>query len=288
MTHPESQTPPNTRAPLNERLNKKLLSYAVAAGAAGVGILAAAQPADAEVVYTPTNTPIQIGVPVPIDLNNDGITDFIISNTYDPKARPQSCTQDCSFFEHAALKVSPTNATNGIWGATSTVSVFNAKRRGNKEIKKMVHVAVPAFWGIFAGKGPGRIFDQYKLIMDSTNASQTIFGFYSTRQYGPWGRGRKLLGDYLSFKFTVNGEIHYGWARVQVDARTPLEITATVTGYAYETVPNRGILTGFTQGTLDDSAEAAASAQQAQTAEPASLGRLAEGAGALSAWRTER
>lgn len=282
MIDPESprRPSPRTRVNLSDKLNRSLLWYAAAAGAAGVS-LQGAKPAEAEVVYTPANTPIQVNVPLPLDLNNDGVVDFVINNTYQAFNVPRSCTV-CSFFEHARLTVSPSNSQNAIWGVTSTVSVPFNKRGKKEDTKKQVQIAVPAFWGVVDGPGPGRNFEQQKLIMASTDATQLFSNFYSTRLYGQFGRGRKFLGPYLGFKFTVGGQVHYGWARVEVNAKIPLEITATLTGYAYETIPNRPIITGVKTGTLDDSAEVESSAAQA---EPASLGRLAQGASGVPAWR---
>jgi len=62
MTRPELQDTNPQRVPvrLNTQLNKSLVSYVAAAGAAGAGMLAGALPADAEVVYTPANIPLVI------------------------------------------------------------------------------------------------------------------------------------------------------------------------------------------------------------------------------------
>jgi len=81
---PLPKTPPRAsrknRLPisLHPTLDHKLLGYAAAAGAAGVGILALAKPSQAEIVYTPTHQTVPPSLA--LDLNNDGITDFTISN----------------------------------------------------------------------------------------------------------------------------------------------------------------------------------------------------------------
>ena len=60
---------------LNPRLDKMIASYAATASAVGVALLAAAQPADAKVVYTQTRVSIGGGVDgrYNLDLNHDGI-----------------------------------------------------------------------------------------------------------------------------------------------------------------------------------------------------------------------
>ncbi len=60
---------------------EQLASYAAVAGATGAGLLAAALPLHAKIVYTPTNQIIGFRKSVMIDFNHDGIIDFIIQNT---------------------------------------------------------------------------------------------------------------------------------------------------------------------------------------------------------------
>ena len=66
MTRPASPSKNLSRKPitLNTNLNKALISYVAAACAAGGAILAEAIPAEGEIIYTPTNTPILVGSPV--------------------------------------------------------------------------------------------------------------------------------------------------------------------------------------------------------------------------------
>jgi len=63
---------------LSESLHRQLNSYALAASAAGVGVLAVVQPAEAKVVYTPTHQAIRNNNSYHLDLNHDRITDFTI------------------------------------------------------------------------------------------------------------------------------------------------------------------------------------------------------------------
>jgi len=63
--------------------------------------------------------------------------------------------------------------------------------------------------------------------------------------------------------------------------------TATLTGYAYETIPNQPIITGPTKGPEDGSVEAPIASLTAPTPDPATLGLLAMGSPGLSVWRRE-
>ena len=102
----------------------------------------------------------------------------------------------------------------------------------------------------------------------------------------------------------ISGEVHYGWARLNETCAKNGENFALLTGYAYETVPNQGIITGRTKGKLakgqleDKSlrrpgARALPDSKTGQNPVPpqafsptsASLGHLAKGAPGLRAWR---
>jgi hypothetical protein len=268
---------------LSPKLNKRLMSYVAAAGAAGAGMLAGSQLAEAEVVYTPANTPLLINTPVGLDLNGDGTVDFNLSNNYFAGIA-KSCTI-CSFFAHASLKVNPAQAGNAIWAITSASHHSSPGFKKNKKPKNRTGVvAVPVPWGVVVG--PERNLQADAVVMDSANFMYSYSDHFSYNSIGAWGKGRRFAGSYLGLKFTVGGEVHYGWARVTVHA-DHTTMTATLTGYAYETIANRGIITGFTKGTLDDAGEKDSAAMQNAPApgSSATLGRLAQGAAGVPAWR---
>jgi hypothetical protein len=66
-------------------------------------------------------------------------------------------------------------------------------------------------------------------------------------------------------------------------------VTGLLTGYAYETIPNKPIVTGKTKGPDEDSRLEPPSSVTltAATSKPATLGMLAMGARGLSIWRRE-
>ena len=97
--------------------------------------------------------------------------------------------------------------------------------------------------------------------------------FYSSASAGQW---LYTQHRYLGLKFMIGGRIHYGWARLNVTLVAGTGIQATLTGYAYETIPNKPIITGKTKG------------PDVVTLDPATLGRLAQGASGVSAWRVKK
>src|SRR5450755_290968 len=70
-----------TSANLSESIGRQLNMYALAAGAAGVGVLALAQSVEAKVVYTATHHVIGPNHSYRLDLNHDGTTDFRLINS---------------------------------------------------------------------------------------------------------------------------------------------------------------------------------------------------------------
>jgi hypothetical protein len=65
-------------AKLSHPLHRDLAAYALAAGAAGVSLLALAPPAEAQIVYTPMHELLTNYGHMSIDLNNDGVVDVTI------------------------------------------------------------------------------------------------------------------------------------------------------------------------------------------------------------------
>ena len=76
---------------------------------------------------------------------------------------------------------------------------------------------------------------------------------------GPW---LGIQNEYMGFEFNIKGAAHFGWARFSVTTKGAI----TLTGYAYETIPNKTIIEGQTKG-------AAVGQMQSK-----SLGALATGA----------
>jgi hypothetical protein len=242
---------PRKTANLSASSNHQLQMYAVVTSAAGVAMLASAQPAEAKIVYTPANMRIVANAGlVGIDLNHDGIADFGLSN----RSRRQS------FGTSESLVVVPSRQANEIWGAHTYFS--------GRQV--LCAAALPRGTRV----GPKGAFQQ-----DSPYGLQ--MAWYGKN--GSYGRWLHVKQAYLGLRFLIKGKTHFGWARVKLDTQQR-PFAATLTGYAYETIPGKPIITGATKG--PDDAEPAASLNPPNP-EPATLGALALGAPGLSIWRRE-
>ena len=236
---------PRKTANLSESNHQQLNMYALAASAAGVGALCLTHAAEAKVVYTPANVKIvQNSGLVRFDLNHDGIADFGLINSF----------SSASSSRGGRLRVVELRQANEIWGVYSSQNILCAAAlpKGTKVGPK----------GQFAYQRAG-------LVMAASD-----FHY----KYGPW---LHLKEAYLGLKFVVKGKTHFGWARVKLSVANQ-SITATLTGYAYETIPGKAIVAGATEGPDDAEPTAALSSH---TPEPATLGALALGAPGLSIWR---
>lgn len=102
--------------------------------------------------------------------------------------------------------------------------------------------------------------------------AKELFNRVRSSQYsdlGPWvGKGKGVRNRYLGLKFVVHGKVHYGWARLSVTLghhQQYDDVSGTLTGCAYETVPNKPIIAGHTKG------------PDVVTVQPGTLGSLARG-----------
>ena len=231
----------NRAARLPAELEKSLLGYAAAATAAGVGLLALAASAEAKIVYTRANEQIVPNHRFPLDLNHDKKIDFTLVDT-----------QGSYFFTNwGFLTAYPNRSANAIWGYQANRGLRYAS-------------ALPAGFKLGPKKGfsPGQ-----KVMAHSTFAG----GRQQTSSYcmGPW---KGAINRYLGFQFKIKTETHYGWARLNVTCNQT-EVTGTLTGYAYETIPGKPIIAGKTHG------------KDVITVQPVTLGHLSRGASAIPAWR---
>ncbi|MFZ0321583.1 MAG: hypothetical protein WAL56_20835 [Candidatus Sulfotelmatobacter sp.] len=207
------------------------------AAMAGAGIAASTSPALAEVVYTPTHK--NIDMDYFLDLNHDGIGDFHIHSYY------------LSGF--ASLNVIPMVSGNKI-AAVHHECGFRGESTA----------AAPLPLG--AVIGPNSPFQ--------TNAQCMIHENESSAPTGPW---LGVQDHYLGLEFYIDGQKHFGWARLSVQYVECYPCIGRIFGYAYETIPGKAIVAG------DEGSAAKGSAAPVAPV----LGALALGAPALKLWRRE-
>jgi hypothetical protein len=243
-----STSRPRTISHVSSSLEKRLNLYSLAASTAGLSVLTLAQPAEAKIVYTPANIKItQNGGLISFDLNHDGMPDFGLSNIY----------THTSFQATGFLKVVQAKPANKVWDLTSKGFLCAAALPRNVRV------------------GPNGDFQK-----DPTAGLAMAFSNFEGTYFGPW---RKVKQAYLGLKFVIKGKNHFGWARVTGNFNS-LSITATLTGYAYETIPNKPIIAGRTTGP-EDIVERADTVLTTPNPQPATLGSLALGSPGLSIWR---
>lgn len=183
---------PKTVCRLSDSTARMLDSYALAATAFGVSVLALAPASEAKIIYTPTHHVVKEGGQYKLDLNSDGVIDFTIQAKY---------TQTTSgFFE--ILSAVPA-AGNGVQGWTGYEPWAFALKSGQRIGSQQYFPAkVLADYGTLAGSG---------------------------HPSGSWVNVNKR---YLGLKFKIKGKIHYGWARMNLSVnRTSITGTLTGYAY---------------------------------------------------------
>ncbi len=233
-------------------------AYTVAAGIAGVTLLAMAQPSEAEIVYTPANQNIGHNGRYNLDLNHDGITDFVLAERGVPLA----------FGTYQELDANAQAGNQINCPSSFCISSFSnaAALSEGAEIGSSNH---PHGW---MGRNVPMAFEE-------------LWAKNGSVYYGlEWAN---VSNRYLGLKFEIDGETHFGWARLSVTfhgkAGGVRTWEAHLSGYAYETVANQSIMAGQTA-----EAENAKSSPSDPISVPRkSLGALALGAQGLALWRRE-
>lgn len=193
-------------ARVSPNLQHQLNLYVLAASAAGAGMLVLPGQAEARIVYTAVHKTVRLNHALPIDLNHDGIHDFGVLNLTHNSTSP--------FGDYLAAE--PLNSGN--------------QMMVQRSLRGYAASALPAKFTV----GPSA---------KNFRSGRDLMAYYSTtpRSGGPW---KNVSKRYLGMKFRIKGKVHYGWARLNVMVTD--QVNATLTGYAYETVSGKAIVTGRT------------------------------------------
>jgi len=243
---------PRKPAKLSDPLARSLHLYALAATASGF-VLAANQPCQAGVVYTPAHRYIGRDSKMGIDFNHDGNPDVVIREI-------------------------PWNLIGYPGNMVSAVP----------EPKGGIETGLVGFADELGSGAKIGASDQF-LAKSAYLVSATDSGVYY-HYLGSWSF--PTAKGYLGVRFMIDGETHYGWARVNVRFDQPKhQFDVVLTGYAYETQPNTliragdmGQITEPEDRSQDEKSENV-SAAQPETEDNPTLGALAAGANSLPLWR---
>ena len=211
---------PRKPVSLSDSVHHRLNMYALAASAAGVGVLALAQPSEGKIVYTPTHQNIPPNSIYALDLNGDHHTDFLLVNR-----APASCGSG------GLVGLSECNYRFSASGPGRVLGIVFSD--GGRDAFLLARNAPISSKGRFVSKG---VLASVRHYFSKSHSS-------GSKDWGYWVN----KSGYLGLQFQIHGKIHYGWARlrVKVDKRN---ITGILTGYAYETIPNKPILAGKQHG----------------------------------------
>jgi hypothetical protein len=249
---------------LSESLQRHLNAYALAASAARVGmlrivsstecilpagialagLLAAPEVAQAKIVYTPAHKTLpdclfHTSSCLKLDLNHDKVVDFILPFWETPNVSQSA----------VSARDARKQPKNEIWGTISTGHL----RFGTHTQTYKSAVASALNSGVLIGAKSAKFAADHNIMRHSNQVS--------SGSIGPWNN---VTNKYLGLKFYIKGKPHYGWARLNVNHKSGFQ-QAILTGYAYETTPNKPIIAGKTKG------------RDVITVQSDSLGRLARG-----------
>jgi hypothetical protein len=252
---------PRKMTSLSQSMHHQLNMYALAAGAAGVSVLALSPPGEGKIVYTPADKNITPDHTISLDLNHDGNIDFRLKDT--------QFTSPTYGFDHTGiLSVLPAHQANKILGHSRT----------NRHYLSALQAGVSI--------GPKQKFPPGPKIMATSSSDTGARRFLNGSCDGPWSKAKNR---YLGLEFFIEGKVHFGWARLNVSCRGT-DVFATLTGYAYETIPNKAIKAGQTKGTAEESREENFGASTSLTnltpdaPQPPWLGMLTLGAQGVPLW----
>jgi hypothetical protein len=224
-------------------------------------------------VFTPSNTKIySLNPALALDLNHDGIIDYnLIKWAAGQSIQRLSYLNVC----HASLnkQLSHQCVSSSAAANASNLVQFDGKNAAALQRGAKIGEGQP-----FGGSGVA-VYMGGRITTSGSNPA--------SHWNGPWANGGEgITNRYLGFKFKIDGQYHFGWARVTFRTSDTSGIQAFVSGYAYETIAEKGLLAGQTsEGGHAGNVQLDKPALEMQ--KTTSLGMLALGSDGLRFWRKE-
>jgi hypothetical protein len=234
---------------LSDSVHHQLNMYALAASAAGVGLLALAYPAAAKIIPTCQTKGAQNG--------------YIPNCT----GHPGLCMQLGFVQGHFAFNIPSVN-----YAYSASLKIVAKKKTRNAVIgtisypqgtshrshKKVVVSALA--YGDLIGPSIGRFYQRAALAGYNDNGGKSGSG----SQWGKWW-GSNYGKSFVGVKFYDNHRVHFGWVQI-----TSGGYGEQIGHCAFESIPDKAIRAGHQHG---------------PDVKPATLHRLAKGASAIKEWR---
>ncbi len=209
---------------MNSNNKKKLKNYLSLAG----GITTAFTSANAQVVYTDVNPDYLLTGnynTYSLDLNNDGVEDYSVVNLDTIQSYVSGSYSYKATIKGAALR---NPVVSNSWLINSSASFYEPTPLNQGDA-----IGSSGMFGSYSSSLGAPIVAnfEYSYLLNGVTVytSNYTFGDFSFDQEG-------ILG----LKFNINGNYHYGWARIEVTSNGLVSIK----DYAYESNPNTSIVAG--------------------------------------------
>ncbi len=163
--------------------------YAIAAGTAGISVMALVSPSEAEILYTPANKTITRDRSYNLDLNHDGSVDFVLVDHCSILGSNVSHS-----FQILEVIAEPNNGVNCIESFCMAANRYAAALRRGDEIGSAITSARMVIRICSNGRHSGRERCAARILRPGTIPASVILGC----------------------AFQINGETHFGWARLNV------------------------------------------------------------------------
>jgi len=185
--------------------------------------------ANAQIVYTDLNPDITSGSSNPwsynLDLNNDGTTDFVITDTSATVLGGTNCggTQTNRY-----ISITPLGSNEVVNDSSSLVTKLTLNTQIDSSTLTWNNIS-------------NQILRSYTFSCVNDSASGWVWYGYTS---GPWHAPfNSAANGFVGLKLATPGNIYYGWVQLSVAVGA---VGFTVKDYAYNSIPNQSILAGQT------------------------------------------
>jgi hypothetical protein len=278
MQHPTRKSKRNSGALkrvalISDALHRRLNSYAVAAGAAGVAMLACSPAAEAALVCRNLSIAFISNNTFPLTVQDQAFAPFQVAQT---GSNYFSSSYGRFFSWNRAFLTPNSGGANVLLGSGGLAANLAA----GASIGPAAQFGKPGSYGMLFTYGKG-----FRFVAKGGSLLKHRGNFDLQKS------------NYVGFEFSQAGAVHYGWVRLAVSFKSSYKqhknTILHILGYGYESSPNTAIAAGSCTVTSaerpfassDDNTHADVGKPGAVGGPGAALGMLALGRDGLSMWR---